>query len=112
MLLWISCSTAWAQNVNKIPTIAPSLFQYNDQITVTYDVTGTSLANLSNAWIWVWIPGKNLNAKYNINPATSAADAAKFTKAVAGGITTWSITFKPSDFLQLISVMKFRSECC
>lgn len=98
MLLWISCSTAWAQNVNKIPTIAPSLFQYNDQITVTYDVTGTSLANLSNAWIWVWIPGKNLNAKYNINPATSAADAAKFTKAVAGGITTWSITFKPSDF--------------
>jgi 1,4-alpha-glucan branching enzyme len=92
------CSMAWAQNVNKTPTISPSLFQYNDQITVTYDVTGTALANLPNAWIWVWIPGKNINARYNINPATTAADAAKFTKAVVGGTTTWSITFKPSDF--------------
>ncbi len=91
-------SVVWAQNVNKIPTIEPTLFQYNEQITVTYDVTGTALANLSNAWIWVWIPGKNINAKYNINPATAAADAAKFTKSVAGGLTKWAITFKPSDF--------------
>jgi 1,4-alpha-glucan branching enzyme len=97
MLMLVS-SVAGAQSVNKIPTITPTLFQYNEQIIVTYDVTGTSLANLPNAWIWVWIPGKNINAKYNINPATAAADAAKFTKAVAGGTTTWSITFKPSDF--------------
>ncbi|MCW5912646.1 MAG: alpha-amylase [Cyclobacteriaceae bacterium] len=92
------CGAVWAQKVDKIPAITPSLFQYNDQITVTYDVTGTSLANLSNAWIWVWIPGKNTDAKYNINPATAAADAARFTKSVEGGITKWAITFKPSDF--------------
>lgn len=98
VLMFSVCSVAVAQNVNKIPTITPALFQYNEQITVTYDVTGTALANLPNAWIWVWIPGKNINAKYNINPATAAADAAKFTKAVVGGTTTWSITFKPSDF--------------
>lgn len=87
-----------AQKVTLNPTITPTLFQYNEQITVTYDVTGTALANLSNAWIWVWIPGKNINAKYNITPATTAADPAKFTKSVTGGLTKWSITFKPSDF--------------
>lgn len=91
-------SAALAQKVTLNPTITPSLFQHNEQITVTYDVTGTSLASLSNAWIWVWIPGKNINAKYNINPTTSAADAAKFTKSVAGGTTKFTITFKPSDF--------------
>jgi 1,4-alpha-glucan branching enzyme len=97
LLMGIS-SAALAQKVTLNPTITPSLFQHNEQITVTYDVTGTSLANLSNAWIWVWIPGKNINAKYNINPTTSAADAAKFTKSVAGGTTKFTITFKPSDF--------------
>ncbi|MBX2915073.1 MAG: hypothetical protein KF856_07355 [Cyclobacteriaceae bacterium] len=97
LLMGIS-SAALAQKVTLNPTITPSLFQHNEQITVTYDVTGTSLASLSNAWIWVWIPGKNINAKYNINPTTSAADAAKFTKSVAGGTTKFTITFKPSDF--------------
>jgi 1,4-alpha-glucan branching enzyme len=88
----------FAQKVTVNPTISPPLFSQTDQITVTYDVTGTSLANLSVAYIWVWIPGKNTDAKYNINPATAAADPAKFTKSVAGGKTTFSITFKPSDF--------------
>lgn len=87
-----------AQKVTLDPTIAPSVFQYNSQITVTYDVTGTSLTTLSNAWLWVWIPGKNINAKYNINPATAAADPAKFTKSTTGGITKFTITFKPADF--------------
>ena len=87
-----------AQKVAVTPTINPSVFGPNDQITVTYDVTGTSLATLSQAWIWVWIPNKSVSTKYNINPATSAADPAKFTKAVANGKTTWSLTFKPADF--------------
>lgn len=96
-LFWISVF-CWAQKVTLNPTITPAVFAYNEQITVTYNVTGTPLASLTNAWIWVWIPGKNTNAKYNINPATAAADPAKFTKSVSSGVTTWSITFKPSDF--------------
>jgi 1,4-alpha-glucan branching enzyme len=80
------------------PIISPTLFKPSDQITVTYDVTGTTLASLTNAYIWVWIPGKNTNAKYNINPATAAANTAKFTKKVEGGKTTFSITFVPADF--------------
>jgi 1,4-alpha-glucan branching enzyme len=91
-------SMSLAQSIALNPTITPSVFQHNSQITVTYDVTGTSMASLSNAWIWVWIPGKSINAKYNLNPATAAADPAKFTKSVSGGITKFTITFKPSDF--------------
>jgi len=92
---------AWAQSVTLNPTITPALFGPNDQITVTYNVTGTPLANLSVAYVWVWIPGKNINARYNVNPAssnTSLTDNAKCTKTVAGGQTTFSITFTPSAF--------------
>jgi 1,4-alpha-glucan branching enzyme len=92
--------SVWA-NVAIKPTINPSIFKYNDEITVTYDVTGTPLANLNAAYIWVWIPGANTNAKYNINPAnsnTSLTDNAKFTKSVNDNKTLFTITFKPSDF--------------
>src|SRR5690606_14935477 len=67
-------------------------------ITVTYDVTGTALASLTNAWAWVWIPGKNIDARYNVNPANATADPAKFTKVVESGKTLFRITFKPQDF--------------
>lgn len=91
-------TTSFSQKVTVNPTVTPAVFTPNDQITITYDVTGTSLATLANAWIWVWIPGKNVDARYNINPATAAADAAKFTKSTANNKTTWTITFKPADF--------------
>ena len=92
------CSVSFAQKVAVDPIISPALFKYDDQITVTYDVTGTTLANLSSAYIWIWIPGENIDAKYNINPATSAAEPARFTKTVNGSTTIFSITFRPSDF--------------
>ncbi|MBM3177754.1 MAG: hypothetical protein FJZ78_07080 [Bacteroidetes bacterium] len=91
-------STSYAQKVSVNPVISPAVFGPNDQITVTYDVTGTTLANLNNAWIWVWIPNKSIDSRYNINPATSTADPAKFTKSTANSKVTWSITFKPADF--------------
>lgn len=89
---------SYGQKVTLNPTISPSSFTPNDQITVTYDVTGTALASLTNAWAWVWIPGKNIDARYNVNPATSAADPAKFTKVVESGKTLFRLTFKPQDF--------------
>jgi 1,4-alpha-glucan branching enzyme len=98
LLLLVFGFSSFAQKASIDPTITPTLFRYNDQITVSYDATGTSLAGLTTAYIWVWIPGVNVNAKYNINPATPNADAAKFTKSVAGGKTIFTITFKPSDF--------------
>ena len=102
-LLVILCclpGLAFAQTKTDIhPTITPALFQSNTTITVTYDVTGTTLATLSEAWAWVWIPdGAAIDAKYNHNPATAADAPAKFTKSVSGGTTTFSLTFKPADF--------------
>jgi 1,4-alpha-glucan branching enzyme len=101
LVLCLMSISVFAQDGTSItPTISPALFRYNDQITVTYDVTGTPLQNLTSAYIWVWIPGKTLDAKYNVNPApsNSSIDAAKFTKAVVEGRTTFTLTFKPSDF--------------
>lgn len=89
-----------AQKVTLNPSITPTLFRYNDQITVTYDVTGTGLASLTDMWVWVWIPGKS-DAKSNVNPANSnptATNPAKCTKSTPSGKTLFTISFKPSDF--------------
>jgi 1,4-alpha-glucan branching enzyme len=80
------------------PTITPLFFTPSTSITVTYDVTGTPLAGLATAYIWVWIPGKNTNAIYNINPANATAAPAMFTKSFVSGRTLFSITFTPSAF--------------
>lgn len=91
---------SWAQKVTLNPQVSPTLFKHNDEITVVYDVTGTSLANLTDAYIWVWIPDKSVDAKYNINPANTSAETAnaKFVKSTADGKTLFTKTFKPSDF--------------
>lgn len=90
---------AFAQKTDVHPTITPTLFQHNTTITVTYNVTGTPLASIPEAWAWVWIPdGAAIDAKYNHNPATAADAPAKFTKTISGGVTIFSLTFKPSDF--------------
>jgi 1,4-alpha-glucan branching enzyme len=92
---------SFGQKVALDPTITPSLFRHDTQITVVYDVTGTSLATLSAAYIWVWVPGKNIDAKYNVNPASSdvtKTNNARFTKTISEGRTLFTITFKPSDF--------------
>lgn len=91
----------WAQKTSVNPQITPTLFKYNDAITVTYDVTGTSLASLTAAYLWVWIPDKSIDAKYNINPANSnvtATNNAKLVKSTPDGKTLFTLTFKPSDF--------------
>ncbi|MCX7636718.1 MAG: alpha-amylase family glycosyl hydrolase [Cyclobacteriaceae bacterium] len=97
-LIFYLPATVWAQRVVLDPVISPVFFRHNDVITVTYDVTGTPLASLNNAWAWVWIPGPNINSRYNINPATSAADPAKFTKSINAGRTIFTLSFKPTDF--------------
>ncbi len=83
------------------PVIAPTLFRFNDAITISYDVTGTALSNLSTAYLWVWIPGKNIDAKYNVNPASGdvvKSNNAKLTKSVVNGKTIFSIVITPSTF--------------
>ena len=99
--LWIfvACSyVTWAkESIN--PTISPWFYTPDTEITVTYDVTGTPLAALTDAFAWVWIPGKNTDSKYNVNPASSdvaKTNNVKFVKTVTGGKTLFSLTFIPS----------------
>ncbi len=94
--------TLWTSAKESItPDISPMLFQSNDEITVTWDVTGTPLADLTDAYIWVWIPGEDIDANYNVNPADSdpsKSGHAKCTKTTNSGSTLFHITFIPSDF--------------
>lgn len=91
-----------AQNVAIDPTISPDFYTPSDEITIKYDVTGTNLASLSDAWLWLWLPDQtNVDVPSNVNPAGSnpgATDKAKFTKAVEAGRTIFSISLKLTEF--------------
>src|SRR5688572_19360601 len=100
--LWIlfacPCIALAQESIN--PTIAPWFFSADTEITVTYDVTGTPLANLSEAFAWVWIPGKSIDSKYNVNPANgdpTKTNNVKFQKSVTSAKTLFSFTFVPSS---------------
>lgn len=87
------------------PQITPDFFSASEDITITYNVTGTSLSTLDNAWLWLWLPDQtNVNPSSNVNPAnsnSSATDPAKFTKTTTGGIVEFSITINLVDFTGL-----------
>jgi 1,4-alpha-glucan branching enzyme len=100
--LWIlfacPCIALAQESIN--PSITPWFFSADTEITVTYDVTGTPLANLSEAFAWVWIPGKSIDSKYNVNPANgdpTKTNNVKFQKSVSSGKTLFSLTFVPSS---------------
>ncbi len=80
--------------------ISPAIFTSETEITVTFNVTGNSLANEDDAWLWSWIPNENIDARSNINPAGSNSeltDPVKLTKSVSNGQTTFSLSFVPQD---------------
>ena len=89
----------WAKE-SITPTITPTFFTPNSTITIAYDVTDTPLAGLSSAYAWVWIPGKNIDSKYNANPASSdvtKTNNVKFVKSVTGGKTIFTLTITPAS---------------
>lgn len=94
---------SFAQTVSLDPTISPEFFAADEQITITYDVTGTALHELENAWIWLWLPDlNNYDVPSNVNPASdnpSATDAAKCTKTTTDdGRVLFSITIVLTEF--------------
>lgn len=94
---------AMGQKVNIQPSISPQFFKVDDTITITYDVTGTSMSSFTDAWLWFWVPNRNdISIASNVSPAssnTAASDKAKFTKSSVGGKQLFSITFKISEFV-------------
>ena len=87
------------------PQISPDFFSASEDITITYNVTGTSLSTLNEAWLWLWLPDNTgFKTPSNENPAssnTSATDPAKFIKTSSGGFVEFSITINLSDFTGL-----------
>jgi 1,4-alpha-glucan branching enzyme len=89
----------------QIVTTAPAFPVANQPVTITIDVTGTSLADFTayNAssnpvYIWSWVKkagSADFDAPTNINPATAAADAAKCTRM---STNVYQITFTPTTF--------------
>ena len=69
------------------PTFSPSTFTAEDQVTLTYDVTGTPMAGATEAYIWLWgnAGDSPLNSSW-----TNSPDAARMT---AAGTNKWSFTF-------------------
>ncbi len=101
-LLFFACHTK-AQTESITPSIAPQNFAADQQVTITYDVTATVLANLDAAYIWMWMPD-GVDAPSNINPASSNASQtapAAFIKSESGGQVSFSITLTPTDFMGL-----------
>ena len=69
------------------PVFSPSTFTAEDQITLTYDVTGTGMAGATEAYIWLW--GNAGDSPLNTS-WTNSPDAARMT---AAGTNKWSFTF-------------------
>jgi 1,4-alpha-glucan branching enzyme len=95
------CLNVFSQD---IPTITPQFFTPDEQITISYDVTGTNLSSLTDAYLWLWLPDAGVDAASNTNPANSNVDlsaAAKFTKSTQEGRTYFSITLTLIDFLDV-----------
>ena len=95
-------SVASAQHADIQPTIAPDFFTPEDEITISYDVTGTSLSGLEDAWLWLWLPDQdNADVPSNVNPASSdpaKSDAARLTKVQENGRTYFTKSLTLTDF--------------
>lgn len=96
---------SFAQTVTTIPAIPRA----DQPVTITVDVTGTSLNNFvwdnstNPVWIWTWIAegcSSNCDAPTNVNPATSAQDAAKVAR-VSVNPDRYQITLTPTTFFNM-----------
>ncbi|HEV7783601.1 MAG TPA: hypothetical protein VGO58_20155 [Chitinophagaceae bacterium] len=81
--LMVAGYTGSAQN----PVFSPSSFTAQDQVTLTFDVTGTPMAGATEAYLWLW--GNAGVSPLNSN-WTNSPDAARMT---AAGTNKWSFTF-------------------
>jgi hypothetical protein len=81
-------------------TVSPPTFTAEDEVTITVDVTGTTLAgHTGDVWMWAWVAegcSASCDAPSNVNPAGGASSAnAKMTRVSAN---VYSIKIVPSAF--------------
>jgi 1,4-alpha-glucan branching enzyme len=82
-------------------TTSPAIPSASQPVTITFDVTGTAFAskNLSDVWLWAWLhnTSSDINAPTNVNPATTAQDAARVTRS-SSNPNVYFITLTPTTF--------------
>ncbi len=91
-----------------VVTASPSIFTGDDEVTFTFDVTGTSLeVYTGTVYLWLWSdypdPTPDIDAPSNVSPANATAAPAILTQS-APGSNIYTITFVPSAFLELPAV--------
>jgi hypothetical protein len=88
--LLVSYFGAFAQSVN----VEPAVFKASQEIKITFDITGTCLADIDNTqdmYIWMW---SNKNGPNNGSWGASA-ESAKMKKE---SDNVWSFTLTPADY--------------
>lgn len=101
VFMFLLATQLFAQKVDIAPTIEPQFFAADEEITISYDVTGTSLQTLSEAWLWLWVPNSSINTPSNVNPANSnsaGSEPAKLTKTLIDGKHILSIKLTLTQF--------------
>jgi 1,4-alpha-glucan branching enzyme len=111
--VWL-CFVSGGVNAQTVTT-TPSVPSPSQPVTITFDVTGTTFAtkNLNDVWLWAWLEkgATDVNAPTNVNPATSAQDAAKVTRSSTNPniytITITATTFfnKPASEIQSVGLL-------
>lgn len=98
LIILVCVSLGSVANAQTYTTNPPS-FTAEDNVTITVDVTGTSLANYAgDVWMWAWISegcSSGCDAPTNVDPAGAAAANALMTRVSAN---VYRITFKPTEF--------------
>lgn len=84
-------------------TISPTVYTAEDEITITFDLTGTPMAGASEAYIWTWANEENGSGAKDgkVNTAwTNSPDAAKLT-AVGGSANKFTYKLIGTDMYNL-----------
>src|SRR5688572_18383774 len=94
-------STIGFCSFGQIVTTNPAVPSPSQPVTITFDVTGTDFAskNLSDVWLWAWLENgaSDVNAPTNVNPATTAQNAAKVARSSTNP-NLYSITLTATQF--------------
>jgi hypothetical protein len=97
-LLFLGFGTAVAQPTYEV---SPPAFTAEDEITITVNVSKTSLAGYAgDVWMWAWIAegcSSGCDAPTNVNPANATAADALMTRDEVNP-DVYRITLVPSEF--------------
>jgi len=77
----------------QTPSFSPASFTAQDQVTLTIDLTGTPLAGVSQAYIWIWANPGGVGPAPNgvVNGSWGTSDPSSAMTSLGGN--KWSFTF-------------------